>query len=94
MFLSAKKTWREKKKKHLTSEKNHHTRLMKIEEKAKWVLEMKGSDDKDLLGSDLDALLTYSHCTKRNTLANVEEKKRAWRKMKEKELLEPMPCVP
>ncbi len=38
--------------------------------------------------------MTYYHCPKRNTLANVEEKKRAWRKMKEKGLLEPMPCVP
>jgi hypothetical protein len=69
-------------------------RLMKIEEKAKWVLETKGSDDKDLLGSDLDALLTYYNCPKRNTLVNVEEKKRVWRQMKEKGLLEPTPCVP
>ncbi len=76
MFLSAEKTWHEKEKKRLTTEKNCRTRLMKIEEKAKWVLEMKGSDDKDLLGCDLDALLTYYHCTKRNTLANVEEKMR------------------
>jgi hypothetical protein len=94
MFFSAKKTWHEKEKNRLTTEKNHHTRLMKIEEKAKWVLETKGSDDKDFLESDLNALLTYYHCTKQNTLANVEEKKRAWRKMKEKGLLEPTPCVP
>jgi hypothetical protein len=94
MFLSAEKTWRKKEKKRLTTEKNHRMRLMKIEEKAKWVLETKGSNDKDLLGSDLDALLTYYNCPKRNTLANVEEKKRAWRQMKEKGLLEPTPCVP
>jgi hypothetical protein len=79
-----------KEKKHRLNAKQ----MQEKQEKAKWVLETKGSDDKDLLGSDLDALLTYYNCPKRNTLANVEGKKRAWRKMKEKGLLEPIQCTP
>jgi len=30
-----------------------------------------------MIGSDLDAVLAYYNCPKRNTLGNVEEKKRA-----------------
>jgi len=94
MFLSGEKTWREKEKKRLTTEKNKRMRLMNIETKAKKVLEKKGDDEKCFLGSDLDAVLAYYNCPKRNTLANVEEKKRAWGQMKAKGLVEPAPCVP
>jgi hypothetical protein len=94
MFLSGKKTWREKEKKRLTTEKNKRVRLMNIEKKAKRVLEKKGDNEKCLIGSDLDAVLAYYNCPKRNTLGNVEEKKRAWGQMKAKGLVEPAPCVP
>ena len=94
MFLSGKKTWREKEKKRLTTEKNKRVRLMNIETKAKKVLEKKGDDEKCFLGSDLDAVLAYYNCPKRNTLSNVEEKRRAWGQMKAKGLVEPAPCVP
>ena len=43
------------------------------------------------LGSDLDAVLA---CPKRNTLANVEEKKRVWGQIKAKGLVKPAQCVP
>jgi hypothetical protein len=94
MFLSGEKTWREKEKKQLTTEKNTRVRLMNIKKKAKRVLEKKGDDEKYLIGSDLDAVLAYYNCPKRNTLGNVEEKKRAWGQMKAKGLVEPSPCVP
>jgi hypothetical protein len=94
MFLSGEKTRREKEKKRLTTEKNKHVRLMNIETKAKKVLEKKGDDEKCFLGSDLDAVLAYYNCPKRNTLSNVEEKRRAWGQMKAKGLVEPAPCVP
>ena len=69
-------------------------RLMNIENKAKRVLEKKGGDEKCMIGSDLDAVLAYYNCLKRNTLGNVEEKKRAWEQMKAKGLVEPPPYVP
>jgi hypothetical protein len=94
MFLSGEKTRREKEKKRLTTEKNKRVRLMNIETKAKKVLEKKGDDEKCFLGSDLDAVLAYYNCPKRNTLSNVEEKRRAWGQMKAKGLVEPAPCVP
>jgi len=94
MFLSGEKTWREKEKKRLTTEKNKRVRLMNIEKKAKRVLENKGDDEKCMIGSDLDAVLVYYNCPKRNTVGNVEEKKRAWGQMKAKGLVEPPPCVP
>ena len=47
-----------------------------------------------MIVSDLDALLVYYNCPKRNKLGNVEEKKRAWGQMKAKGLVEPVPCVP
>jgi hypothetical protein len=94
MFLSGKKTWLKKEKKWLTTEKNKRVRLMNIKKKAKKVLKKKGDYEKCFLGSDLDAVLAYYNCPKRNTLANVGEKKRVWGQMKAKGLVEPAPCVP
>jgi hypothetical protein len=94
IFLSGKKTWHKKEKKRLMTEKNKCVRLMNIEKKAKRVLEKKGDDEKCLIGSDLDAVLAYYNCPKRNSLGNVEENKRAWRQMKAKGLVEPVPCIP
>jgi hypothetical protein len=59
------------------SMQNKCVRLMNIKKKAKRVLEKKGDDEKCMIGSDLDAVLAYYNCPKRNTLGNVEEKKRA-----------------
>ena len=68
-------------------------RLIKIKEKEKWVLETKGGNENGLIGTDLDAFLAYYNCSKRYTLANEKDKKRTWRQMKEKGLLELVPCV-
>jgi len=94
MFLSGEKTWRKKEKKRLTTEKHKRVRLMNIKKKGKRVLEKKGDDEKCMIGSDLDAVLAYYNCLKRNTLGNVEEKKRVWGQMKAKGLVESPPCVP
>jgi hypothetical protein len=65
------------------------------EEGKEKVFEKKSKDEKCFLGSDLDAVLAYYNCPKRNTLSNVEEqKKKARGQMKAKGLVEPAPCVP
>jgi len=51
VFLLGRKTWCKKEKKRLMVKKNHRVRLMKIKEKAMWVLETEVNDEKNLIGT-------------------------------------------
>ena len=59
VFLATEKTVREREKKRLTIEKTKRERMMKVEVKAKHVLETKGIDGSRWNVADFDAVLTF-----------------------------------
>ena len=78
IFISAEMKTRENEKKRLTIEKNKRVRQMKVEEKAKMVLDTKGNDCTSWTKADFDAVLAWYNPPKRTQLTNNEEKARVW----------------
>ncbi len=91
--LATKKTVQEKEKKWLTIEKTRRMRLMKVEEKAKGILETKGVNGTNWTLVDFDTILTWYNYPKPNKLTIKEEKMIAWTEMRAKGLKEPLACV-
>jgi hypothetical protein len=58
IFLATKKTVQEKEKKRLMIEKTCRVRMMKVEEKATGILEMKGVDGTNWTLANFDTILT------------------------------------
>jgi hypothetical protein len=94
IFFVTEKTVREREKKRLTIEKTKRERMMKIEAKAKHVLEMKGVDGIKWNVTDFDAVLTWYNHPKRSTFTNKEEKMNGWNELRAKGLKEPAACAP
>ena len=96
VFLITEKTVQKRDKKRLTTEKMKRERMMKVEAKAKHVLETKGVDGIGWNVAELDAVLTwYNHPKpKRSTLTNKEEKINGWNELKAKGLKEPVAFTP
>lgn len=78
IFISAEMKTREKEKKRLTIEKNKRLQQMKVEEKAKLVLDTKGNDCTSWTRTDFDAVLAWYNPPKRTQLTTNEEKARVW----------------
>ena len=74
VFLATEKTVREREKKRLTIEKTKRERMMKVEVKAKHVLETKGIDGSRWNVADFDAVLTWYNHPKRSSFTNKEDK--------------------
>ncbi len=89
IFLAIKKTVQEKEKKQLTTEKTRHMRMMKVEEKAKGILETKGVDGTNWTLADFDTMLTWYDYPKCNKSTIKEEKMLTWTEMRAKGLKEP-----
>lgn len=94
VFLVTEKTVREREKKRLTIEKTKRERMMRVEAKAKHVLEMKGIDGNRWNVADFDAVLSWYNHPKRSSFTNKEEKLNGWKELQAKGLKEPAACVP
>jgi hypothetical protein len=94
VFLVTEKTVREREKKRLTIEKTKRERMMRVEAKAKHVLETKGIDGNRWNVADFDAVLSWYNHPKRSSFTNKEEKLNGWKELQAKGLKEPAACVP
>ncbi len=94
VFLAIEKTVLERDKKWLTIENTKRERMMRVEAKAKHVLEMKGVDGNRWNVMDLDAVLTWYNHPKHNSFTNKEEKMNGWNELRAKGLKEPAACAP
>ncbi len=77
IFINAEMATRDKEKKRQTTKKSKRLRQVKVEEKAKTVLDTKGRDCKGWNKTDLDAVLAWNNPPKRTQLSTREEKEQA-----------------
>ena len=89
IFISAEMKTRENEKKRLTIKKNKRLRQMKVEEKAKMVLDTKGTDCTSWTRTDFDAVLAWYNPPKRTKLTTNEEKARVWNEILTKNKVPP-----
>jgi hypothetical protein len=68
--------------------------MMRVEAKAKHVLETKGIDGNRWNVADFDAVLSWYNHPKQSSFTNKEEKLNGWKELQAKGLKEPAACVP
>jgi hypothetical protein len=68
--------------------------MMRVEAKAKHVLETKGIDGNRWNVADFDAVLSWYNHPKRSSFTNKEEKLNGWKELQAKGFKEPEACVP